>query len=106
MIAYGFPWAGRELFYWHREARGSSAEVDYLLEDRGKVIPIEVKSGVRGKLKSMRLFLEKNRALSPFGIRFSLHPFSVVNDLQSWPLYAVAALFPESAPPNLDRSPS
>ena len=106
MIAYGFPRAGRELFYWHREARGSSAEVDYLLEDRGKVIPIEVKSGVRGRLKSMRLFLEKNRALSPFGIRFSLHPFSVVNDLQSWPLYAVAGLFPESAPPNLDRNPS
>lgn len=97
IIAYGFPWAGRELFYWHREARGSSAEVDYLLEDSGKVIPIEVKSGGRGRLKSMRLFLEKNRALSPFGIRFSLHPFSVVNDLHSWPLYAVAGLFPGSA---------
>jgi predicted AAA+ superfamily ATPase len=95
MIAYGSPWAGRELFYWHREARGSSAEVDYLFEDDGKVIPIEVKSGGRGRLTSMRLFLEKNRALSPFGIRFSLHPFSIVDDLQSWPLYAVAGLLAE-----------
>jgi predicted AAA+ superfamily ATPase len=100
MIAYGFPWTSRELFYWHREARGSSAEVDYLFEVSGKVIPIEVKRGGRGRLKSMRLFLEKNRALSPFGIRFSSHPFSVVDDLQSWPLYAVAGLFSESAPLN------
>jgi len=102
MIAYGFPWAGRELFYWHREARGSNAEVDYLLEDGGKVLPIEVKSGRRGKLKSMRMFLEKNGALSPYGIRFSLHPFSVVNDLVSWPLYAVAGLFPGGPSPNAD----
>ena len=102
MIAYGSPWAGREPFYWHREARGSSAEVDYLFEDGGKVIPVEVKSGGRGRLTSMRLFLEKNRMLSPFGIRFFLHPFSVVDDLQSWPLYAVAGLFAESAWPDSD----
>lgn len=92
LIAYSSPWARRELFYWHREARGSSAEVDYLVEDNGKVIPVEVKSGGRGRLTSMRLFLEKNRGLSPFGIRFSPHPFSIVDDLQSWPLYAVAGL--------------
>jgi predicted AAA+ superfamily ATPase len=93
MVAYGSPWTGRELFYWHREARGSSAEVDYLLEEAGKVIPVEVKSGGRGRLTSMRLFLEKNGPLSPFGIRLSLHPFSIVDDLRSWPLYAVAGLF-------------
>jgi predicted AAA+ superfamily ATPase len=96
MIAYASPWAGRELFYWHREARGSSAEVDYLFEESGEVIPIEVKSGGRGRLTSMRLFLEKNRTMSPFGIRFSLHPFSIVDDLQSWPLYAVTGLFARS----------
>jgi predicted AAA+ superfamily ATPase len=93
MVAYGSPWTGRELFYWHREARGSSAEVDYLLEEAGKVIPVEVKSGGHGRLTSMRLFLEKNGPLSPFGIRLSLHPFSIVDDLRSWPLYAVAGLF-------------
>jgi hypothetical protein len=75
-------------------------EVDYLVEDGGQVIPVEVKSGRRGRLTSMRLFLDKNRALSPFGIRFSLHPFSIVGDVQSWPLHAVAGLFPESAGPN------
>lgn len=99
MIAYGSPWVGRELFYWHREARGSSAEVDYLIEDRGRVVPVEVKSGGRGGLKSLRLFLEKNRDLSPFGVRLSTLPFSVVDRLQSWPLYAVAGLLGGSSEP-------
>ena len=100
LIAYASPWAGRELFYWHREARGSSAEVDYyLFEDGGNVIPVEVKSGGRGRLTSMGLFLEKNGTVSPHGSRFSRHPFSIVDALQSWPLYAVAGLFAESASP-------
>ncbi len=94
MIAYGFPWVQVESFSTGIVRPGVLAlRLDYLLEDEGKVIPIEVKSGGRGSLKSMRLFLEKNRALSPFGIRFSTHPFSVVDDLQSWPLYAVAGVF-------------
>jgi predicted AAA+ superfamily ATPase len=38
-IAYGFASADRELFYWHREARGSSAEVDYLIEDAVRSFP-------------------------------------------------------------------
>ena len=73
--------------------------MDYLFEDGGNVITVEVKSGGRGSLTSMRLFLEKNGTLSPHGIRFSLHPFSIVDDLQSWPLYAVAGLSAESASP-------
>ncbi|MBN2655940.1 MAG: DUF4143 domain-containing protein [Spirochaetales bacterium] len=33
-----------ELFYWTRESRGASAEVDYLITDgHGKIIPVEVK---------------------------------------------------------------
>jgi hypothetical protein len=45
------------LFYWARDKRGSSAEVDYLIEKEGEVIPIEVKSGKSGKLKSLHLLL-------------------------------------------------
>ncbi len=47
-----------ELFYWAREARGSSAEVDYLAVREGKVVPIEVKSGAGGSLRSLRLMLD------------------------------------------------
>jgi len=47
----------RELYYWSREARGSIAETDYLVEQEGEIIPIEVKSGKSGSLKSLHLLL-------------------------------------------------
>lgn len=46
------------LLYWARSARGSNAEVDYLLSKEGKVYPVEVKSGSSGSLKSLHLALE------------------------------------------------
>jgi uncharacterized protein len=46
-----------EIFYWSREAKGSNAETDYLIEKDGKVIPVEVKSGKGGSLKSLHLLL-------------------------------------------------
>lgn len=50
---------GRELFYWSRTEKSSSAEVDYLIAKKGKIYPLEVKSGPAGRLKSMHLLLEK-----------------------------------------------
>lgn len=50
--------ANDNLFYWVRDKRGSSAETDYLIEKDGKIIPIEVKSGKSGKLKSLHLLLK------------------------------------------------
>jgi hypothetical protein len=47
-----------ELYYWSREARGSSAETDYLIETNGNILPIEVKSGKSGSLKSLHLLLD------------------------------------------------
>jgi uncharacterized protein len=52
-----------------RDKPNSSAEVDYLLAHGPHVIPVEVKAGATGRLKSMHLFLsEKNR---DFGLRFN-----------------------------------
>jgi predicted AAA+ superfamily ATPase len=47
-----------ELYYWSREAKSSNAETDYLIEKQGNIIPIEVKSGKGGSLKSLHLLLE------------------------------------------------
>lgn len=47
-----------ELFYWAREARGSSAEVDYLAVREGRIVPVEVKSGAGGSLRSLHLMLD------------------------------------------------
>lgn len=46
------------LYYWSRDAKNSNAEVDYLLEKSGKIIPVEVKSGVSGRLRSLHLLLD------------------------------------------------
>lgn len=46
-----------KLYCWHRDEKGSSAEIDYVMQYENKVIPIEVKSGSRGSLKSLHLFM-------------------------------------------------
>jgi hypothetical protein len=50
--------ANCDLFYWAREAKSSNAETDYLIEKNDKIIPVEVKSGKGGSLKSLHLLLE------------------------------------------------
>ena len=45
------------LYYWERQAKNSSAEVDYLAVLNGKIHPVEVKSGATGSLRSLHLFL-------------------------------------------------
>lgn len=70
LVAYSSPKKSHSLYYWHRESRGSNAEVDYLIELDGQIIPIEVKSGTKGKMQSLRIFLDTHD--SPYGIRISL----------------------------------
>jgi predicted AAA+ superfamily ATPase len=80
-----------ELYYWHREKRGSSAELDYVFERNSRIIPVEVKSGTQGKMKSLFMFLEmKNQS---FGVRTSLEIFDVYDKVQVYPLYAIDNLF-------------
>ncbi len=59
-----------ELQFWARERRASLAEVDYVISDGPEVIPVEVKAGKTGSLKSLHLFLkEKRRTL---GVRLNV----------------------------------
>ncbi|MBO6130794.1 MAG: ATP-binding protein [Treponema sp.] len=84
-----------ELYCWHREQSGSNAEVDYVIQSEGKIIPIEVKANKKGSMQSLRQFLAlKNR---PYGIRTSLENFCEYEDIKVYPLYAIGnALFPTS----------
>ena len=58
----------RELTYWLRQGRSSNAEVDYVTSMAGAVIPIEVKVGATGKLKSLHQFMGTKTA--PLAVRF------------------------------------
>jgi predicted AAA+ superfamily ATPase len=47
------------LNFWTREKKTSVAEIDYVYPFEGKLIPIEVKSGKDGSLKSLHLFMDQ-----------------------------------------------
>jgi len=87
IIANDSPIKHPGLYYWHRESRSSNAEVDYVISKEGKVVPIEVKAGTRGKMQSMQIFL-KERNLNQ-GIRISAENFSDYGKIKSIPIYAV-----------------
>ena len=46
------------LHFWVREKKDSTAEVDFVFSFEGKLIPIEVKSGKEGTLKSLHIFMD------------------------------------------------
>jgi predicted AAA+ superfamily ATPase len=91
MLAYAHPFFEKHLYYWENTKRGSVAEVDYLIEDEHKVIPIEVKSGNGKKLKRLHSFLQKHPN-SPYGIHFSALNYMDKNAIRAYPIYAVANL--------------
>ena len=49
------------LHFWMREARSSTAEVDYLIESGPLVVPLEVKAGRTGRLRSLNEYVREHR---------------------------------------------
>lgn len=47
-----------KLHYWVREKAGTESEIDYLIQHNNKIIPIEVKSGTTGTLRSLHTFMK------------------------------------------------
>jgi len=76
------------LYFWHREAKNSNAEVDYVVQQGRQIIPVEIKSGRQGSMQSLHLFLQEKKA--PYGVRFSLENFSAYDKIKVYPLYAVS----------------
>lgn len=74
---------GYKLYYW---TSGGIAEVDFLIEQEGKVVPVEVKAREHTKSKSLSVFTCKYGVDK--SVRFSARNFGWQNDIQSIPLYA------------------
>ena len=62
--------------FWVREKKQSSSEVDLVFTYRGMVIPIEIKSGSEGSLKSLHQFVE--RCNHPFAVRMYAGKFEII----------------------------
>ena len=79
--------AGYTPFYWGREK--GEAEVDFAVQYRNELIPVEVKSGIRKKSKSLDVY---RRLYHPkYAIRTVLRNFGIKDDLLSIPLYMIAS---------------
>ncbi|WP_054560373.1 ATP-binding protein [Croceitalea dokdonensis] len=63
--------------FWIREKKQSSSEVDLVYPFRDKIIPIEIKSGATGTLKSLHQFM--NRTDHPYAIRIYAGEFKIEN---------------------------
>ena len=75
----------RYIGYWTNDR--STSEVDFVIQEEGEVIPIEVKSGENLKTKSFRLFCEKYKPLKAF--RTSLSDYKEESWMVNVPLYAI-----------------
>lgn len=75
-----------QLFYWHRETPTGNAEVDYVVQRGSRIVPVEVKSGRRGAMQSMHVFLQERNLKK--GIRVSQENFGRYGEITIVPLYA------------------
>lgn len=88
LLKYNTPAQRHDLYYWQNLSRGAQAEVDYVIVKDMKVVPIEVKAGTSGSMKSMYQFMsDKNLE---YGIRTSLENFGALDKVDIIPLYALS----------------
>ena len=84
LIASGW----RSICYYSNDR--SSAEIDFILQYGPHILPLEVKSGVNLKAKSLKVYREKY--MPDLAIRASLLPYDEQSGLVNIPLYAICRI--------------
>ncbi|MDR0302922.1 MAG: DUF4143 domain-containing protein, partial [Treponema sp.] len=77
--------AGFSPYYWGREK--GEAEIDFIVQWRNKIVPIEVKSGIHKKSKSLNVYRSLYNPI--YTVRTTLNNFGKTDDLYSIPLYMI-----------------
>lgn len=77
------------IYYW--SAENSRGEIDFLLQQEDRILPVEVKAEENLQAKSLRTFVERNPGLQ--GIRLSMSPYREQDWLTNYPLYSVQAVW-------------
>lgn len=70
-------WETPELFFWARDKPTSAAEVDYVIARNGRIVPVEVKAGKTGRLRSLRQFVAEKE--TDFALRINTDKPSLLN---------------------------
>lgn len=79
---------GVNTYYWSPE--NVRAEVDFLLQIKGKVIPLEVKAAENLHAKSLRVYHQKYEP--EIALRTSLSDYRQEEWMTNWPLYAISEI--------------
>lgn len=90
LLAYQHYQMPRELYFWARDKRGAQSEVDYVINIAEDILPIEVKAGSVGRMKSLQIFLEE-KALHK-GIVVSSEKVAVYDQFIKLPVYLLSQL--------------
>ena len=91
LLKYNTPAQRHDLYYWQNLSRGAQAEVDYVIVKDMRVVPLEVKAGTSGSMKSMYQFMSDKHL--EYGIRTSLENFGKLDKVDIIPLYALSNIF-------------
>ena len=83
LLHSGPSYETQALHYWAREARNSNAEVDYVIAVGRRIVPVEIKAGTAGSLKSLHQFLGEKR--SDLALRLNALPPSLLQDSKKLP---------------------
>jgi uncharacterized protein len=76
------------IYYW--SAENMRAEIDFVLQQNGRVVPIEVKAAENLHAKSLRVFCEKFKPA--MAIRTSMSDYREESWMINWPLYAITSI--------------
>lgn len=87
LLAYADCYLDPHLFFWETE-KGGSAQVDFITNYHGKVVPIEVKAGKSKHLTSLHVFLERKSA-APIGLHIATKPLAFKKKILSVPFYLI-----------------
>lgn len=87
ILAYSNPNIENKLYFWCREEKSSMAEIDFVVNYNSNIIPVEVKAGTTGTLKSLQLFIKEKKP--KIAVRFWQDKLSFYDNILSIPLYMV-----------------
>jgi hypothetical protein len=76
------------IYYW--SAENSQGELDFLVQQGSRILPVEVKAEENLRARSLRSFVERNPSLH--GIRYSMSPYREQDWMTNVPLYAAGWL--------------
>jgi uncharacterized protein len=89
ILAYSPPYHHSPLLFWER-TNGGQAEIDFVVTVGSDIIPIEVKAGATGTLRSLQSFLEEKKGF--LGVRIAETPLSLHKNILSIPFYLIGSL--------------